>query len=48
MSAKEKRNEPKQKTRKGYEIPVPQRSEFFGNLGKVAKTNSETKRRPKK
>ena len=47
MSDKHKRDEPKQKTREGYEIPIPQRREFFGNLGKVAKTDSEAKRRPK-
>ena len=48
MSDKRKQDEPKQKTREGYEIPIPQRGEFFGNLGKVAKTDdSETKRHPK-
>jgi hypothetical protein len=48
MSDKRKRDEPKQKTRKGYEIPIPKRGEFFGNLDKVAKTkDSETKSSPK-
>jgi hypothetical protein len=48
MSDKPKRDEPKQKTRKGYEIPIPKRGEFLRNLGRVAKTeNSETKGRPK-
>src|SRR4051794_13059941 len=49
MSEKPTWDEPKQKTRKGHEILIPKRDEFFGNLGKVAKTNdSETKSRPKK
>ena len=30
-------NEPRQKTEKGPEIPVPQREDFLGNLGKVSK-----------
>lgn len=47
MTDKSNRDEPKQKTREGYEIPVPKRGEFFGNLGKVAKTESATKDRPK-
>ena len=49
MSEKPKRDEPKQRTRKGYKIPIPKRGEFFSNLGKVAKTDedSETKSRPK-
>jgi len=48
MSDKRKQDESKQKTREGYEIPVPQRGEFFRNLGKVAKTgDSATKDRPK-
>jgi hypothetical protein len=47
MNDKRKHDEPKQKTREGYEIPVPQRDEFFRNLGKVAKTESATKDRPK-
>lgn len=47
MSEKPERDEPKQETQKGYEIPVPKRGEFFGNLGRVAKTDSQTKRRPK-
>lgn len=48
MSDKRKQDKPKQKTREGYEIPVPKRGEFLGNLGKVAKTGeSATKDRPK-
>lgn len=47
MSEKPKRDEPKQKTDKGLEIPVPERREFLGNLRKVAKTGSVTKDRPK-
>jgi len=29
--------EPKQKTSRGYEIPVPKRDDFFSNLEKVSK-----------
>ena len=49
MSDKARPYEPKQRTRKGYKIPIPKRGEFFRNLGKVAKTDddSETKSRPK-
>ena len=48
MSDKHKQDEPKQKTREGHEIPVPKRGEFFGNLGKVAKTgDSATKDGPR-
>jgi hypothetical protein len=32
--------EPSQKTEKGLEIPVPERSEFFGALDKAFKKNS--------
>lgn len=39
--------QPKQKTRKGHEIPVPTRGEFFRDLAKVAKPPSDRKRRPK-
>ena len=43
-----KEGEPSQKTEKKLEIPVPKRGEFFGNLGKVAKTGaSATKDCPK-
>ena len=47
MSGKCKQDQPKQKTREGYEIPVPKRGEFLSNLRKVAKTDSQTKSRPK-
>jgi hypothetical protein len=39
-------NEPKQKTRKGLEIPVPSRHGFFGSLDKAA-TKKPPKRREK-
>lgn len=38
MTDKAKRDEPKQVTPKGQEIPIPKRGEFLGNLRKVAKT----------
>ncbi len=48
MSDKHKHDEPKQKTRKGLEIPIPRRGEFLRNLGRVSKVeDSETKSRPK-
>ncbi len=37
MSDRRNQDEPKQKTPKGYEIPVPKRDEFFGSLKKVSK-----------
>lgn len=33
-----KQTEPKQRTKKGYEIPVPKREDVFDALGKAAKT----------
>jgi hypothetical protein len=33
--------EPKQKTRKGLEIPVPERSRFFDELERTVKKSSE-------
>jgi hypothetical protein len=42
-----KKNESKQKTPKGQEIPVPKRSDFFRNLKKIAKPDSSGERRPK-
>ncbi len=42
-----KRDEPKQKTPKGQEIPIPKLGEFLKNLRKVSKTDSGTKDRPK-
>jgi hypothetical protein len=47
MKKEAKQSEPKQKTPAGYEIPVPKRREFFGNLKKAAK-KSAPRRRPKK
>ena len=35
---RKKQTEPKQRTDKGYEIPVPDKDEFFDALGKAAKT----------
>lgn len=32
------KDEPKEKTPKGYEVRTPTRGEFFRNLAKVAKT----------
>jgi hypothetical protein len=34
---KHKQDEPKQKTPKGQEIPIPKRGEFLRNLHKVSK-----------
>ena len=34
----EKRQEPTEKTPKGFEVRVPRRREFFSNLKKIAKT----------
>ena len=39
MSDKRKQDEPKQKTPKGQEIPIPKRGEFLRNLRKVAKAD---------
>ncbi len=39
MTNKPKQDEPKQKTPKGQEIPIPKRGEFLRNLRKVAKTD---------
>ncbi len=47
MSDKQQCNEPKQKTPKGQEIPIPKRGEFLSNLRKVAKTDSVSKDRSK-
>ncbi len=48
MSMSQKKNEPKQKTPKGQEIPVPKRDEFLRDLRKVSKANeSQAKRRSK-
>ena len=34
--AQDKR-EPTERTRNGYEVPIPKRREFFSNLKKIAK-----------
>jgi hypothetical protein len=47
MSEQKQREEPKEKTPKGLEVPIPKRGEFLKNLRKVAKTDSETKGSPK-
>jgi hypothetical protein len=39
--------QPKQKTAKGHEIPVPKREDFLRDLKKAAKPSTR-KRRPKK
>jgi hypothetical protein len=36
--------EEKQKTKKGYEIPVPKRADFFRNLKKAANASPPPKR----
>ena len=41
-------DEPKQKTPKGEEIPVPTREDVLRDLKKVAETKPSTPRRPKK
>ena len=33
---------PTEKTRQGYEVPVPKRGEFFANLKKVAKVGKRS------
>jgi len=43
-----KRETSTQRTRKGHEVPVPTRGDFFRDLTKVAKPPSDRKRRPKK
>ena len=35
----DKQSEPKQKTRTGYAIPIPKRSDFLRNLKKAAKSD---------
>lgn len=39
---------PTQKTKKGAEIPVPKRGDFFSNLKKAAAPEKSEKRGPKK
>jgi len=40
--ADEKRPEPTERTPKGYEVRVPERREFFGNLEKAASPDPES------
>jgi hypothetical protein len=48
MSDKQQRDEPKEKTPKGLEVPIPKRDEFLRNLRKVSKTGGlVTKGSPK-
>jgi hypothetical protein len=39
----EPKREPTEKTRKGFEVPIPKRSEFFSNLKKIARKGSTTR-----
>ncbi len=41
-------SEPRQKTPKGADIPIPKRGEFLRNLTKLAKPAKSRRRRPKK
>lgn len=41
---KDNTDKPKQKTQKGYEIPVPKRGDFFRNLKKAANASPPPKR----
>jgi len=43
------KSEPKERTPKGFEVPVPKRGEFFRNLKKIAKPTPKSSgaRRPK-
>lgn len=41
-------DEPKQKTPKGHEIPVPERGDFLRDLKKAAKVKPSTRKRPPK
>jgi len=36
-----------QKTRKGHEIPIPKRGDFFSNLKKAATPEKKSERGPK-
>ena len=42
------KEEPKQKTPKGHEIPVPKRGDFLRDLKKVSKTKRSTPNGAKK
>jgi hypothetical protein len=37
--------EPREKTRQGFEVPIPKRREFFENLKKIAKADKADKTR---
>jgi hypothetical protein len=41
-----KPEEPTEQTPKGYEVPVPKRATFFGNLKKIAKPQAPIPRPP--
>lgn len=43
-----KKKPKKQRTPKGYEIPVPPKGEFFDNLKKVSKPSPPEESRPSK
>jgi hypothetical protein len=43
-----KKDQHKQKTEKGHEIPVPRRSDFYDNLKKAADVPSRPRRSRKK
>jgi hypothetical protein len=47
MSKERKQSESKQRTPKGQEIPVPKRGDFFRNLKKITKPDSNGERRSK-
>jgi hypothetical protein len=40
------KNEPTEKTAKGFEVRIPKRREFFSNLKKIAKADKADKARP--
>ncbi len=42
-----RKGEPKQETDKGLKIPVPKRSEFLRDLGKVAPKPEESEKEPR-
>ena len=37
-----KKKQPTERTRTGHEVPIPERSEFFSNLRKVAKVGKRS------
>jgi hypothetical protein len=48
MPEDEKDGEQTEQTPKGLTVPVPKRDEFFGNLGKAAKPETEATPAPAK